>query len=174
MAELGLSGQIMRRILQAGVHQPHTGSSRDAGTLPDRPRSQWGQSLSLDHAACEFTAKHASFGLQGKLPVWTTPPGLCTALTVRLCGWSGEEGVTRVSVAQSLGLTSKRANRALAAFAAKHRIRESFAQQGKAQIKVCSPPAITPGWCSPDHHIVVQWCGDVFELEVLHTLLPQP
>ena len=60
-------------------------------------------------------------------------------------GWPGEEGVTRVSVAQSLGLTSKRANRALAAFAAKHRIRETFAQQGKAQIKVSAPRAFTTG-----------------------------
>ena len=47
-----------------------------------------------------------------------------------------------MSVAQSLGLTSKRANRALAAFAAKHRIRETFAQQGKAQIKVSAPRAL--------------------------------
>ena len=79
-----------------------------------------------------------------------------------------------MSVAQSLGLTSKRANRALAAFAAKHRIRESFAQQGKAQIKVRSapPPAITPGWHSPDHHIVVQCWEAVFQLEELRTLLP--
>ena len=46
--------------------------------------------------------------------------------------------MTRVSVAQSLGLTSKRANRCLAAFAAKYHIRETFAQRGKAQIKVCS------------------------------------
>ncbi len=46
--------------------------------------------------------------------------------------------MTKVSVAQSLGLTSKRANRALAAFAAKYHIRENFAQRGKAQIKVCS------------------------------------
>jgi len=44
-----------------------------------------------------------------------------------------------VSVGLSLGLTSKRASRALAAFAAKYRIRETFAQQGKAQIKVCCP-----------------------------------
>ena len=50
-----------------------------------------------------------------------------------------------MSVAQSLGLTSKRANRALAAFAAKHRIRETFAQQGKAQIKVSAPRAFTTG-----------------------------
>ena len=60
-------------------------------------------------------------------------------VSMRLSGWKGEEGVTRVSVGLSLGLTSKRASRALAAFAAKYRIRETFAQQGKAQIKVCCP-----------------------------------
>ncbi|CAL5218407.1 g83 [Coccomyxa viridis] len=54
---------------------------------------------------------------------------------------AGEEGVTRVSVAQSLGLTSKRANRSLAAFAAKYHIRENFAQRGKAQIKMWKAPA---------------------------------
>lgn len=49
---------------------------------------------------------------------------------------TGEEGVTRSSVGHSLGLTAKKANRNLSAFAAKFGIREAFAQQGKAQIKV--------------------------------------
>ena len=44
--------------------------------------------------------------------------------------------MTRSSVGYSLGLTSKKANRNLSAFAAKFGIREVFAQQGKAQIKV--------------------------------------
>ena len=42
----------------------------------------------------------------------------------------------RSSVGLSLGLTAKKANRNLSAFAAKFGIREAFAQQGKAQIKV--------------------------------------
>ena len=50
-----------------------------------------------------------------------------------------------MSVAESLGLTIKRAKRILAAFAAKHRIRESFAQQGKVQIKVCLHRAAKTG-----------------------------
>lgn len=79
-----------------------------------------------------------------------------------------------MSVAQSLGLTSKRANRALAAFASKYHIRESFAQQGKAQIKVCFPQADSPGWRFPDLHMVVQWYGELSELEMLHTVLPHP
>ena len=44
--------------------------------------------------------------------------------------------MTRSSVGHSLGLTAKKANRNLSAFAAKYGIREAFAQQGKAQIKV--------------------------------------
>ena len=53
-----------------------------------------------------------------------------------LPSYTGEEGVTRSSVGHSLGLTAKKANRNLSAFAAKFGIREAFAQQGKAQIKV--------------------------------------
>ncbi len=43
----------------------------------------------------------------------------------------------RASVSQMLGLTAKRANRALATFLARHGIREGLEQRGKAQIKVC-------------------------------------
>lgn len=52
VAELGLNGQIMRRILQAGAHQPCITSSRITGTPSlTVPRSQAGQSLSPDNAA---------------------------------------------------------------------------------------------------------------------------
>lgn len=37
----------------------------------------------------------------------------------------------------TLGMNSKKASRALTAFATKYNIREALAQRGKAQIKVC-------------------------------------
>lgn len=45
----------------------------------------------------------------------------------------------RASVSQMLGITAKRANRALATFQARHGIREALEQRGKAQIKVRCP-----------------------------------
>ena len=67
---------------------------------------------------------------------------------------AGEEGVTRSSVGHSLGLTAKKANRNLSAFATKFGIREAFAQHGKAQIKVRTiwPLLVLK---HPEHHNLV-------------------